>query len=208
MTLPEDMDPIMRRIRALEKEVASLRGRNPLASATLDDEDGNRRINFGRLPSGGFGVEVFDTDGRTVFRVDEGGMRAPALNLPYRRAQEPVSVTGTAWETVTWEMAVGSRTHPAIRWQSLIAADPGTAGEARLLLGASETSGVVAIPAATADRYTWNWAPSTWPIGTGGASLMRLQVRRTSGTGALHSYAPDQLFMGTIEDLGATPSGL
>lgn len=69
MTLPEDMDPIGRRLRAIEAELRSLRGRNPLASATLDDEDGVRRINFGRLGDDDFGLEVLDSDAEPVLLV-------------------------------------------------------------------------------------------------------------------------------------------
>lgn len=206
MTLPEDMDPVMRRIRALEKEVASLRGRNPLASATLDDDDGNRRINFGRLGDG-FGMEVFDDDGRAVFRVDEGGLRHPGLNLPYRQADAvgSVVVDSTDW-TLTWETAIGYRAHPAFRWYNSISTAPGATYEARLRIG-GQTSGVIVCPPGVQTYCEWNWEPG-WDMGGAGYRLVQQQIRRIAGSGVGAAYGPDSLYTSTGADIGATPTGI
>lgn len=176
------------------------------------DDAGLDRIYLGDLGNGSFGIEVRDDSGVTVFRADEGGMQRPSLNMPYRRVEDPISVTSSSF-VGTWETGIGSITHRAIRWVAVILVDAGTSGEVRLHeAGGPSTTSVIPVSAgATVEDTTavFSWAVAGWTPGPiDPYVLMQMQARRTGGSGVIRVYPPDTLRMGTISELGATASGL
>lgn len=202
---PEDRDPVMRRLRDLERKVDGLYARNPLASATLDDEDGNRRINFGRLLSGGaFGIEVFDADGRLVFRIDEGGWRRPFIDLPFSRENDtPQVITSATWEGA-WRSSAGGSTHPALFWSNYFASPVGTTGEARLVIN-GVPSGVYTIGSGFSGYVYWDWLLDLDLLGNSTRHIT-LEVRRTAGAGDIYVFTPWTIYL--KDHLGATSDGL
>lgn len=128
-------------------------------------------------------------------------------NMPYRAVQAPIDVTSSSF-VGTWESAIGFVNFRAMRWVSQIGVDASTTGEAKLsVLGLD--SGVYTLPAASLAAYTWDWLHQL-DLGAlpGTGALFQLLVRRTSGAGTIHVYAPDVVGFAEPADIGATSDGL
>lgn len=210
---PEDMDPVGRKLRELERRLAAVeRGRNPLARATLDDEDGNRRINFGALDDDSFGVEILDEDGNTVFRVDEGGLAAPNILVPVISETWESAESSLAFPVGLWRCMLPAIPQPAIRWTQQVTIVNDVTFACRLnYVGPTGSTSTDDIVVTTGSHILeWNWAPS-WEIGEVGlltVPQISMEVERTAGDEwPILAFLP-AVMLGTVEQLGATPTGL
>lgn len=75
--MPEYWDnPLLRRIVALEKQLAALQGASLLRRAVLTDSDGVVRYRSGMLDDDSYGVAIYDDAGDQLLRADEDGLVA------------------------------------------------------------------------------------------------------------------------------------
>jgi hypothetical protein len=205
--MPEDstteIQDILRRLRNLELSPR-------LTNASMADLSNVERVRLGLLSDESYGIQVFDENAATVFKVNGTGINTPSLPLQYRKAGDPAAAVTSGSFVNVWEAAISEVTHDAVTWNVTISADAATTGEARLIapnVSGSPTTTALSIPASSSTAYEWDWAIPGLDIGASGVFVV-LQMRRTGGAGNLYAYGPNVLYQANADRIGATASGV
>jgi hypothetical protein len=233
---PEWMDdPLFRRLAELEQRVHALEHRDPLGSAAivngalqvldrLDFDTYVVRARFGQLPSGGFGVEMYDEDGNNTFAVRDDGLARPTQPLTAFWSDDFVNFvtrTDAAFTTLgTAYVQMMQFSGLYVQWH--VGTDVGTTAELRVQITAWDgttnttvTSSVKTVPSGTGGGgggtgpHVLKWAHGL-PRGQNNATqrvAVQLQARRASGAGNYYAVRPAQIELGDATELGATAMG-
>lgn len=203
---------IEERLRALETAPRITSTSQRGGSFQLLDDDGNLLFTFGtytrqefedygiqsRIPTGGGGPDDYTTS----LEINVNGMEAPQIPLNIQPLNEYIDVTAGTF-TAVWQANASLLVSDSIWWNSIIGADVGTAGQARLESG-GVYSDVIPIAAGSFTDIVYKWKHG---FSQGGARIFRLEVRRTSGAGTLHVYNPYWVSQGGSAGLSSTAGG-
>jgi hypothetical protein len=130
-------DDLVRIIQDLRRRVTSLERSPRLSNSSIVDPSNVERVRLGLLDDDTYGLQVFDENGDTAFKASGIGITDPGINLPVREGQTPIGPITSGSFVLTWESALGVVTHNALVWTSIIATDPATTAEAKLIVGSS-----------------------------------------------------------------------
>lgn len=206
--LAETIRDLTRRVATLESSRRMPATTQEAGTYTVVDADGNARVVLGVLPDGLYGVTISD-GARDVLKVTDAGLELPVLNVPSRPVNTSVSVTSGTFVSV-YESIVGRATHEALRCNVTVVADPGTDGELRLNLNSpivqTDVQAISGGGAGAQQVFTWNWAPG-WVLDSG-PKYIQVQARRTAGAGVIAVFWTNYCYLGGVDTLGATLTGL
>jgi hypothetical protein len=217
--LPAGAD-FLRKFRDLERRLEALeRGeRMPYTSQRggtfeLLDDQGRPVFYFGTYTRGagtGYGVLAEVPDGAgpgtapSVFEVDDDGLEAPYLDIPFAKANDFLAVTSPTFVTA-WSGNAALAVAMAVRVGYTIGCDAGTTGEVRVVAGA-RTSSARPLAAGVFNNGTFDLLLMPNVIGTGPLGV-HLQARRTGGAGNVNVYPPTQMAQAGNDGIGATTTG-
>lgn len=189
----------------LERRIRLLESAPRLKNASISDETNTTRAIFGQFSDGDFGVEVRNSGGITVYKVGGAGQIYPRQQLYVTRGNDYVIVTDSSYVT-TWEARTPYVTADAVQVSVTISTDPATTADFYISSNVPATSAVVSAPANTSQSYLFRWAVPGMIVGSGTVTF-QIWVRRTSGTGNVYVYIPEEAFVSSSASIGATPTG-
>jgi hypothetical protein len=217
--LPAGAD-FLRRFRDLERRLEALeRGeRMPYTSQRggtfeLLDDQGRPVFYFGTFTRGagtGYGIQAKVPDGAgpgtnpTVLEIDDDGLEAPYLDIPYGKAGDFVVVTAAGF-TTAWSGNAALCVARAVRVGFTIGCDAATTGEVRVIAGA-RTSAARPLAAGAFTSGTFDLLLMDDVIGSGPLGV-HLQARRTGGAGNVNVYPPTTMAQVGDDGTAATITG-
>lgn len=170
---------------------------------------GNATVLLDNTPGLGSRIRVRPANSMQAhFEVSDQGIIHPVYHLPAYEANNFVPVTSGSFTTV-WQGGMVGCPSPAVGFDTQAGCDPGTTGEARLVMnhsGGTSTSGVQSLSAGTFTSINYRWDHG---VELRDSFTIELQARRTGGAGNVNVYSGfTGFYFSGVTELSATATGL
>lgn len=220
--IPSSSEAFLERIAKLERQVEDLAraARMPHTSQRggtfeLLDDAGRPVFYFGTFTRGvggeSYGVQGVTPDGAgpgtnpTVLEIDDDGLEAPFLDIPFAKANDFVPVTSAAFVDV-WVGNAALVVARAVIVNLTIGVDAGSTGQVRIVAG-PQVSASVNCPGGAFTNPSFAMLLEDDSIGSGPLRVT-VEARRTAGAGNVNVYPPLTMAQAGDNGTGATANGL
>jgi len=218
-------DPQVRleeRVRELERQVESMRAAQNIRRTTMSGgslrvtQDGDEVARVGVGAYSGYAgtrpdrrsLRVQSQAGSLMFLATaEDGLVWPPVQAPFGRLNDSITVTSGTFDAYWQSYLV--LTAGTVNALATCTADVATTGEVRLSVGGTglvTDARPIAAGAQTDVSFAWDLDGLGVAIGT--SLFLNVQVRRTSGSGNVHTYLPRPARMSDRVVFGGTTSGV
>lgn len=210
-----ELTDLRRRLTDLERAARMPNTSQRGGTFELLDDQGRPVFYFGTFTRGAsppsYGVQGVIPGGAgagsspTVLEIDDDGLEAPYLDLPYAKASDFVPVTAGAFANI-WVGHAALIVARAVAVRLTIGVDAATTGEVRIVAGGI-ASAVVNCPGGAFTNPDYAMLLPANSIGTGPLTV-EVQARRTAGAGNVNVYPPIVMAQAGNDGTNATASGL